>query len=135
VKFSLPFNPFSPPPSLPPTLSSICVWLLFRPLQLLYKLNPGWYIQWFSPVFIKYELFGATRTRFTDNIYSYILNDVISSTAHHDVKVGTPVTREGCVKLEYKVRIFSAKKLCFIQFCELHSGIIHSLHTRTLLRH
>ena len=43
---------------------------------------------------------------FTDNIYGYILNDVISSTAHHGVKVGTPVTREGCVKLECKVKIF-----------------------------
>jgi hypothetical protein len=70
---------------------------------------------------------------FTDNIYGYILNDVISSTAHHGVKVGTPVTREVCVKLECKVRIFSAKELCFIQFCQLNSGIIRSLNT--LLRH
>jgi len=43
---------------------------------------------------------------FTDNIYGYILNDVISSTAHHSVKVDTPVTREGCVKLEYKGDFF-----------------------------
>ena len=70
---------------------------------------------------------------FTDNIYGYILNDVISSTAHHGVKVGTPVTREFFVKLEYKVRIFSAKKLLFIQFFQLNSGIIRSLHS--LLHH
>jgi len=54
---------------------------------------------------------------FTDNIYGYILNDVISSTAHHGVKVGTPVTLEVCVKLEYKGDFFSVKELRFIQVC------------------
>lgn len=88
------------------SLSALCAWLLFRPLQLLYKLNPGWSIQLFSRVFIKYEHFSTTRTVFKDNIYGYILNDVISSTANHGVKVGTPVTRVDCVKLECKVKIF-----------------------------
>jgi len=66
---------------------------------------------------------------FTDNIYGYILNDVISSTAHHGVKVGTPVTLEVCVKLEYKGDFFSVKELRFIQVCLWNSGIILSLHT------
>jgi hypothetical protein len=104
---------------------SLCAWILFRPLQLLYKLNPGWYIQQVSPVFIKYGHFWTTRGRFTDNVYGYILNDVTSSTVglYHGVKLGTHITREGCVQLEGNLWLFSAKKLWWTSrlFCPVGS--------------